>query len=124
MEFSFCDVVVVSAGRLFPGTNYPVNQDLPVCLAWSPQGLAGGYHFQIAFTHADYSNPVVDVPAQTAAFFVWSNAVPGTACYYRVNTSNDGGTSGWSAGAFRTAFNAASPRITSLRQKPGWRVVL
>ena len=84
-----------------PGTNYPVNQQLPVCLAWSPKGLAGWYHLQIA-TNVDFSDPVVDVSHQTKAFFVWSNAAPGTAYHYRVNTSNDGGTSDWSAGAFQT----------------------
>ena len=84
-----------------PGTNYPVNQELPVCLAWSPQGLAGSYHLQIA-TNLDFSNPVIDVSSTTQAFYVWSNAAPGTAYYYRVNTSNDGGTGNWSVGAFQT----------------------
>jgi hypothetical protein len=84
-----------------PGTNYQVNQELPICLAWSPKGLASGYHLQIA-TNADFSGPVVDVPYQSDAFYVWSNAASGTAYYYRVNTSNDGGTSDWSNGAFQT----------------------
>ena len=38
---------------------------------------------------------------ETEAFYVWSNAAPGTAYYYRVSTSNDGGTSAWSNGAFQ-----------------------
>ena len=84
-----------------PGTNYSVNQELPVCLAWSPQGLAGSYHLQIA-TNLDFSNPVIDVSSTTQAFYVWSNAAPGTAYHYRVNTSNDGGTGAWSVGAFQT----------------------
>ena len=83
------------------GTNYPVNQELPVCLAWSPKGLAGGYHLQIA-TNVDFSDPIIDVPYQTEAFYVWSNAAPGTAYYYRVNTTNDAGTGDWSDGAFQT----------------------
>jgi len=84
-----------------PGTNYLVNQELPVCLAWSPNGLAGWYQLQIATT-ADFVTPVVDVPFQAAAFYVWSNAAPGTAYYYRVSTSNSGGTSLWSTGMFQT----------------------
>jgi hypothetical protein len=84
-----------------PGTNYAVNQQLPVCLAWSPNGLAGWYQLQIA-TSNDFAAPVVNVPYQTDAFYVWSNAVPGTQYYYRVSTSNDGGTSGWSNGSFQT----------------------
>jgi len=84
-----------------PGTNYTVNQELPICLAWSPLGLAHGYHLQIA-TNEDFAPLVVDVPNQKSAFYVWSNAAPATAYYYRVNTTNYGGTSDWSAGAFQT----------------------
>jgi hypothetical protein len=92
---------VVGPLPALPGTIYLVNQQLPVSLAWSPQGLASAYHLQIA-THADFSNPVVDVSEQTDASYVWSEAAPGTAYYYRVSTSNDGGTSDWSVGAFQT----------------------
>jgi hypothetical protein len=84
-----------------PATTYQVNQELPVTLAWSPQGLATTYHLQIA-TNADFSNPFVDVSEQTDASYVWSEAAPGAAYYYRVSTSNDGGTSDWSVGAFQT----------------------
>ncbi len=84
-----------------PGTNYPVNQELPVCLAWSPNGFAAAYQIQIANSN-DFAAPVVDVPYQTDAFYVWSNAAPGKIYYYRVNTSNDGGTSGWANGLFQT----------------------
>jgi hypothetical protein len=101
-----------------PGTNYPVNQELPICLAWSPQGLAGSYHLQIA-TNADFSAPVVDVTEQTEAFYMWSNAVPGTAYYYRVNTSNDGGTSGWSSGLFQTV--APMIKVTAPNGGEAWQ---
>ena len=84
-----------------PGTNYAVNQQLPICLAWSPNGFAGSYELQIA-TNSDFAAPVVDLPYQTDAFYVWSNAAPGTTYYYRVNASNDGGTSSWSTGSFQT----------------------
>jgi hypothetical protein len=84
-----------------PGTNYAVNQQLPVCLSWSPNGLAGWYELQIATT-SDFATPVVDVPYQMDTFFVWSNAAPGTTYYYRVNTSNDSGTGGWFNGSFQT----------------------
>ena len=101
-----------------PGTNYPVNQELPVCLAWSPKGLASGYHLQIA-TNADFSDPVVDVPSQTAAFYVWSNAAPATAYYYRVSTLNDGGTSDWSGGAFQTV--APMIKVTAPNGGEAWQ---
>ena len=98
-----------------PGTNYLVDQELPICLAWSPQGLSSGYQLQIS-TNADFSDPVVDVPDQVEASYVWSNAVPGTAYYYRVNTSNDAGTSDWSDGAFQTVPPVNGPKITSIQQ--------
>jgi hypothetical protein len=92
---------VVGPKPALPGTTYLVNQEVPVSLAWSPQGLASAYHLQIA-TNVDSSNPVVDVLDQADASYVWSEAAPGTAYYYRVSTLNDGGTSNWSVGAFQT----------------------
>ena len=101
-----------------PGTKYSVNQERPVGLAWSPNGFAGGYHVQIATTK-DFAAPVVDVPYQTNAFYVWGDAAPGTTYYYRVNTSNEGGTSGWASGSFQTV--APMVRITSPNGFEGWQ---
>jgi hypothetical protein len=104
-----------------PGTNYQVNQQLPVCLAWSPKGLAAGYHLQIA-TNGAFSSPVIDVPSQASAFYVWSNAAPGKAYFYRVSTTNEGGTSAWANGAFQTVAPVNSLKITNLQQNhpSGW----
>jgi arylsulfotransferase ASST/Ser-Thr-rich glycosyl-phosphatidyl-inositol-anchored membrane family protein len=85
-----------------PGVTYSVNQQLPVSVAWSPAGFAGSYHIQIA-TNQDFSNPAVDVPYQTDAFYVWNGAATNTTYYWRVNTSNAGGVSDWSIGSFQTA---------------------
>ena len=65
-----------------PGMNYSVNQELPVCLAWSPNGLAGSYQIQIA-TSTDFAAPVLDESDLTAAFYVWSGAADGSTYYYR-----------------------------------------
>jgi hypothetical protein len=92
---------VVGPLPALPGTNYAVNQQLPVCLSWSPSRFAGWYQLQIA-TSNDFATPIVDVPHQTNAGYVWSNAAPGSTYYYRINTSNDGGTSAWSIGSFQT----------------------
>jgi hypothetical protein len=78
-----------------------VNQQQPIWLSWSPAGIAGSYYLQIA-TNQDFANPVVDIPSQTDAFFVWSNAAPGTTYFYRVNTSNGGGVSDWATNSFVT----------------------
>ena len=105
---------VVAPLPAWPGANYLVNQELPVALVWSPQGLAGGYHLQIA-TDPDFSDPVVDVPDQAEAFFVWSDAAQDTAYFYRVNTTNDAGTSDWSVGSFQTVA-PNPPTLTRIQQ--------
>jgi hypothetical protein len=78
-----------------------VNQQQPIYLSWSPVGFAGWYYLQIA-TSPDFANPVVDIPYQTDAFYVWNGAAPNTTYYWRVNTSNDGGTGDWATNSFAT----------------------
>jgi hypothetical protein len=92
---------VIGPNPAVTGMVYEVNQELPILLSWSPNGFARSYEIQIA-THADFSSPVLDVAGQTDAFTVWTNAAPNTTYFYRVNTSNDGGTSDWLSGAFQT----------------------
>jgi hypothetical protein len=82
-----------------------VNQDRPILLSWSPAGIAAYYEFQVS-TNQDFSNPLVDVPYQTDAFYVWNNAAANTTYYYRVRTDNDAGASDWATGSFQTV---ASP---------------
>jgi len=78
-----------------------VNQQQPIYLSWSPVGFAGWYYLQIATT-PDFASPVVDIPYQTDAFYVWNGAAPNTTYYWRVNTSNDGGQSAWATNSFAT----------------------
>jgi hypothetical protein len=97
---------------------YSVNQQRPILLSWSPAGLAAYYEFQIATNH-DFSNPVVAIPYQTDAFFVWSNATANMTYYYRVRTWNDAGSSDWAPGSFQTV----APFITLTAPNGGetWR---
>jgi len=78
-----------------------VNEQQPIWLSWSPVGFAGWYYLQIATT-PDFTNPVVDDSYQTDADYVWGGAAPNTTYYWRVNTSNDGGTSDWVTNCFAT----------------------
>lgn len=92
---------VIAPPLAVSNVTYPVNQQRPVLLSWSPAGLAAYYEVQVSTTQ-DYSNPVVAVAYQTDAFLVWSNALANTMYYYRVRTWNDAGASDWAAGSFRT----------------------
>ena len=62
---------------------------------------------------------MLDVPYQTDAFYVWSNATANTTYYYRVRTDNDAGPSGWATGSFQTV----APFITLTAPNGGemWR---
>ena len=100
------------------GTVYQVNQELPILLSWSPNGLASSYEIQIA-TSPDFVSPVLDVAGQTGAFTVWTNAAPNTIYFYRVNTSNDGGTSSWSSGSFQTV--APMIKVTAPNGGEAWQ---
>jgi hypothetical protein len=93
---------VVAPLAAVTGTVYSVNQQLPISISWSPKGFASYYELQID-TNASFAAPIIDVPYQTDAFYVWSNAAPLTTYYYRVRTYNYGGTGPWSSGAFQTA---------------------
>ncbi len=109
---------VIAPLQATTGAVYSVNQTLPISLSWSPKGFAAEYQLQIA-TNQDFANPVVEIPSQTDAFYVWSNASPATTYYYRVNTSNDGGTGAWSVGSFQTA--APFVQVTVPNGGEAWR---
>jgi hypothetical protein len=94
-----------------------VNEQQPIYLSWSPVGFAGWYYLQIATT-PDFGSPVVDIPYQTDAFFVWNAAAPNTTYYWRVNTSNDGGVSGWATNSFATV--APALQMTSPNGGEAW----
>jgi hypothetical protein len=94
-------IMVIAPRKAQPGTTYPVNQERHVSLSWSPRGLARWFALEIA-TDTDFTQPVLSVPQQTAAHFVWQDALPDTTYHYRVKTGNEGGESDWSSGTFET----------------------
>jgi hypothetical protein len=109
---------VIGPNPAVMGMVYEVNQELPILLSWSPNGLARSYALQIA-TNSDFANPVLDVADQTDAFNVWTNAAPNTTYFYRVNTSNEGGTSDWSSGSFQTL--APMIKVTAPNGGEAWQ---
>ena len=92
---------VIAPGMAVSNVTVTVNQQWPIWLSWSPVGFAGWYYLQIATT-PDFASPVVDIPYQTDAYYVWNGAAPNTTYYWRVNTSNDGGESDWATNSFAT----------------------
>ncbi len=83
------------------GKTYSVNQMLPISLTWSPKGFAASYHFQLS-QDAGFGSNIIDADGLIEARFAITNAAPGTTYYWRVNTSNDGGTSDWASSSFAT----------------------
>jgi len=95
------EYMVITPPKAEPNTVYTVNQELPILLSWSPKGLARSYELQVS-TDANFTALVVDESCMTEARYVFETAAPNTTYYYRVNTTNVGGTSDWSTGSFRT----------------------
>jgi len=109
---------VVAPPAAVTGVVYSVNQQLPVWLSWSPKGFAQYYELQID-TDPGFANPPIEVPFQTAAFYVLSNPAPATLYYYRVRTTNVGGTGDWSTGSFQTT--APFLQVTAPNGGEGWQ---
>jgi hypothetical protein len=109
---------VIAPPLALTGAVYSVNQQLPISLAWSPKGMARWYELEIA-TNQAFTNQIIAVPYQTAAYYLWSNALPNTAYFYRVKTWNDAGASGWSTGAFQTV--APAIQVTAPNGGEAWR---
>ncbi len=109
---------VIAPSLADSNVTYRVNQQRPILLSWSPAGMATYYEFQVS-TNRDFSNPLLNVPYQTEAFFVWSNTAPNTTYYYEVRTWNDAGASDWATGSFKTV----APFITVTSPNGGefWR---
>ncbi len=109
---------VIAPSLAATGVVYTVNQQRPISLAWSPKGMARWYELEIA-THQAFTTPTIAVPYQTAAYYLWSNALPNTTYFYRVKTWNDAGASGWSTGAFQTV--APAIQVTAPNGGEAWR---
>ncbi len=95
------EYMVIAAQLAEPNQQYPVNQELPILLSWTPKGFARSYHLQVA-TDENFNNVVVEEPYLTEAHYIFDTAEPGTIYYYRVNTTNYGGTGEWATGSFAT----------------------
>jgi len=109
---------VIAPPLATPGLAYPVNQQRPVALSWSPKGMARWYEVDIA-TSPDFVTPVVHVDYQTLANYVLSAPLPNATYWYRVRTWNDAGESAWSVGSFQTG--APMIQVTAPNGLEAWR---
>jgi len=98
-EFIFCfpnlEEVAYAPILIEPENESLVNQELPVSFFWTPRGFGRSYHLQVA-TDAQFDTLVVDDPNLIETRYVLEDIQPNTRCYWRVCTTNYGGTGEWS----------------------------
>ncbi|MHC4097871.1 MAG: aryl-sulfate sulfotransferase, partial [Planctomycetota bacterium] len=83
-----------------------LNQAQPVVLDWIPRGFGRSCHLQVA-TDAEFSNLIVDESGLKQYVYELASVDPGTIYYWRVNTTNYGGTSAWAT----RSFTAVPPMV-------------
>jgi len=121
-EFIFCfpDIAEVPYAPLLiePSHQALLNQELAVDFSWTPRGFGRSYHLQVS-TNADFNDLVVDKSDLTQTRYALDKVSPGTTYYWRVNTSNYGGTGEWAT----RSFSAAAPMIQVVTPNGGerWR---
>lgn len=84
-----------------PKAEAEVNQSLPVSLFWTPKGFADSYQLQVA-TDAEFNSLVLNVSGLKQSRYTIPSVSPGTRYYWRVNTTNEGGTGAWTSQSFTT----------------------
>jgi len=83
-----------------------VNQAQSVVLDWTSRGFARSFKLQAA-TDAEFNDLVADASGLTETGYTLDTVAPGTTYYWRVNTSNYGGTGEWAT----RSFTAVAPMI-------------
>ena len=72
-----------------------VSQEDPVTLQWTPQGYVTSYRLQVS-TDENFGTTVIDESQLTETLFTTDILGDNSTYYWRVNVSNDVGTSDWS----------------------------
>ncbi|NIS54050.1 MAG: hypothetical protein GWN94_23620 [Phycisphaerae bacterium] len=105
-EFIFCfpDLEEVPYAPLLiePEDQGTVNQELPVSFVWSPRGFYRSFGLQVA-KDPEFKTLVADEPNLKETRYTLENLESETTYYYRVNTTNYGGTGEWATASFATA---------------------
>ncbi|MHC4463033.1 MAG: aryl-sulfate sulfotransferase [Planctomycetota bacterium] len=104
-EFIFCfpDLEEVPYAPLLiePEDQGTVNQELEASFFWTPRGFGRSYHLQVS-KDPQFSTLEVDEPNLMETRYTLETIDPNTTYYYRVNTTNYGGTGEWSTASFQT----------------------
>jgi arylsulfate sulfotransferase len=95
-----------------------VSYEMPVTFEWKQNGLFKSFHLQVA-KDAEYNELVIDEPDLKVFKYVMQTVDPNTTYYWRVNTTNDGGTSDWA----EASLTAVAPKIQVISPNGGeqWR---
>ena len=99
-----------------PADQGTANQAQGVLLDWTPHGVVGSYHLQVA-TEATFAALVLDTNGLTDSRYTLSGLASNATYYWRVSVSNDGGTSDWATAAF-----TAVPPVLELTYPAGGEV--
>ncbi len=78
-----------------------VNQDQPVALEWNANGFFRSFALQVA-TDAKFKHLILNESGLKQSGYELASVDPSTTCYWRVNTTNLGGTSEWASRSFTT----------------------
>ena len=91
----------------FPKDSAIVENGSPVVLVWGTRGIVQTYHLQVS-TDASFSNLAADVSNLTSTSYMLNTIADNTTYYWRLNNTNEAGTSEWSE---TRIFTSASPFI-------------
>jgi hypothetical protein len=103
-EFIFCfpDLEEVPySPLLIEPEGQTVNQELPVSFFWAPRGFYRSFHLQVS-KDPQFSTLEVDEPNLVGIRYTLAAVDADTTYYYRVNTTNTGGTGEWATASFQT----------------------
>ena len=78
-----------------------VNQDQPVALEWNPNGFFRSFALQVA-ADANFKQLILNESGLKQPGYELASVDPDTTYYWRVNTTNYGGTSEWATRSFQT----------------------
>ncbi|MHC4095504.1 MAG: aryl-sulfate sulfotransferase [Planctomycetota bacterium] len=104
-EFMFCfpdlEEVPYTPLLLEPEDKGTVNQELEVSFVWAPRGLYRSFGLQVS-KDPGFKTLEVDETNLTDTRYTLEAVAPNTTYYYRVNTTNYGGTGEWITASFET----------------------